>query len=186
MLFAAALPTLAVYDTGGAALGSRLIADDVAHARPSEGGTRCLRLSYAAVGIDVRRTRLSASLAGSLRERIGRSSGLLPKAGGPPNGVDHLHLDRCLLGGLTLIALGLVLNLWLVHAWYEADWGSLELQFTLRYALWGFTCMVLGANDLLRLLRRSAPYESYRPRSTGRGRIRSNGERDCTARDSPP
>ena len=36
---------------------------------------------------------------------FGRSSGLLPKAGGPPNGVDHLHLDRCLLGGLTLIAL---------------------------------------------------------------------------------
>jgi hypothetical protein len=38
--------------------------------------------------------------------------------------------------------------LWLVHAWYEADWGSLELQFTLRYALWGFTCMVLGAQTI--------------------------------------
>jgi len=79
---------------------------------------------------------------------FGRNSGLLSRDAGPPRGVDHPQLDRCLLGGLMLILGGLAIHLWLVVQWWQVGWGPLDLPFTLRYALWGFTCMVLGAQTI--------------------------------------
>jgi hypothetical protein len=79
---------------------------------------------------------------------FGRNSGLLSSRIGLRRGVNHLHLERCLLGGLLLLLVGLGLNLWLVREWFQSDLGPLNLQFTLRYALWGFTTMALGAQTI--------------------------------------
>jgi hypothetical protein len=78
---------------------------------------------------------------------FGRNSGLLSRDSGPPLGLNHL-LDRCMAGGAILILLGLGLNSWLIRQWYLCDLGPLNLQFTLRYALWGFTSMVVGAQTI--------------------------------------
>jgi hypothetical protein len=42
------------------------------------------------------------------------------------------------------VLIGFGLNLWLVRERYGRDLGSLDVEVTLRYALWGFTAMVLG------------------------------------------
>jgi hypothetical protein len=43
---------------------------------------------------------------------------------------------------------GLGLNLWLVHEWYRLNLGPLDLQVSLRLALWGFTALVLGVQTI--------------------------------------
>ena len=47
-----------------------------------------------------------------------------------------------------LLATGLGLNLWLVQTWYGVDLGPLDVQVTLRPALWGLTAMVLGVQTI--------------------------------------
>ena len=43
---------------------------------------------------------------------------------------------------------GLCLNLWLVHEWYRLNFGPLDVQVTLRNALWGFTAIVFGVQTI--------------------------------------
>jgi hypothetical protein len=71
------------------------------------------------------------------------------------------NLERGLILGGLLVLLGLVCNLWLVREWWRQELGSLEVRWTLRYALWGFTLMVFGVQTVfgsffLGLLRLSA------------------------------
>jgi hypothetical protein len=47
-----------------------------------------------------------------------------------------------------LVLVGLGLNLWLVFEWFGRNLGPLEVQTTFRYALWGFTTMVLGVQAI--------------------------------------
>lgn len=61
---------------------------------------------------------------------------------------DYVNLERGLIAGGSLLAIGLGLCLWLLEAWREADLGALNTQVTLRYALWGFTTMVLGVQTI--------------------------------------
>jgi glycosyltransferase involved in cell wall biosynthesis len=61
---------------------------------------------------------------------------------------DYLNLERGLLAGAALVLTGLGLNLWLVHEWYGLNLGPLDVQVTLRYALWGFTALVLGVQTI--------------------------------------
>jgi glycosyltransferase involved in cell wall biosynthesis len=98
---------------------------------------------------------------------FGWTSGLLPPHTFSKRVFDHLNLERGLLAGAALLATGLGLNLWLVHEWYGRNLGPLEVQTTLRYALWGFTTMVLGMQTI---------YGSFflsmlgmHPKSPGRG-----------------
>jgi glycosyltransferase involved in cell wall biosynthesis len=61
---------------------------------------------------------------------------------------DYLNLERGLLAGAVLLLLGLGLNGWLVHEWYGRNLGPLDVTTTMRYALWGFTTMVLGVQTI--------------------------------------
>jgi Glycosyl transferase family 2 len=61
---------------------------------------------------------------------------------------DHLNLERGLLAGTALVLAGLGLNLWLIHEWYRLNLGNLDVQVTMRYALWGFTSLVLGVQTI--------------------------------------
>jgi glycosyltransferase involved in cell wall biosynthesis len=74
----------------------------------------------------------------------GWTSGLLPPDPFLLKVLHHFRLERGLLVGTGLLATGLGLNLWLCYLWYSVNLGDLDALVTLRYALWGFTTMVLG------------------------------------------
>lgn len=78
----------------------------------------------------------------------GWTSGLLPRGTFSMKIFDHLNLERGLLAGAALLLAGLGLNGWLVHEWAARDLGPLDVQVTMRYALWGFTAMVLGVQTV--------------------------------------
>ena len=78
----------------------------------------------------------------------GWTSGLLPEETFSMRVFDYLNLERGLLAGAGLLLTGLGLNVWLVREWLGQDLGPLEVTSTLRYALWGFTTMVLGVQTI--------------------------------------
>ena len=78
----------------------------------------------------------------------GWTSGMLPGDTFSKGIFDHLNLERGLIGGLLLLALGLGLNVWLVSYWLGQNMGPLDVQFTLRFGLWGFILMVLGVQTI--------------------------------------
>src|SRR5262249_37763431 len=78
----------------------------------------------------------------------GWTSGLLPPSTFSLRVFDHFNLERGLLAGLALLATGLGLNVWLVCEWAGQNLGRLDVQVTLRHALWGFTTMVLGVQTI--------------------------------------
>ncbi len=61
---------------------------------------------------------------------------------------DYLYLERGLLAGGLCVIIGLALNLWLVHEWTASSLGPLDVQVTMRVALWGFTAIILGAQTI--------------------------------------
>jgi hypothetical protein len=58
-------------------------------------------------------------------------------------------LERGLIVGGTLFAVGVVLNLWLDLHWLGTGRGALDVTSTLRPSLWGFTTMIVGAQIVL-------------------------------------
>jgi hypothetical protein len=78
----------------------------------------------------------------------GWTSGLLPADTFKLGVFRHLNLERGLLAGLGLLATGLVLSFWLLSAWWGQSMGPLEVQTTMRYALWGLTTIVLGVQTI--------------------------------------
>jgi hypothetical protein len=78
----------------------------------------------------------------------GWTSGLLPADTFSSRVFDHITLERGLLAGCLLLLAGLGLNVWLIHEWLGQGMGHLEVQTTLRYALWGLTAMVLGVQTI--------------------------------------
>jgi len=78
----------------------------------------------------------------------GWTSGLLPAETFSRRVCDHVNLERGLLAGAVLLLAGLGLNGWLVHTWLRQDFGPLDVTITLRFALWGFTAMVLGVQTI--------------------------------------
>jgi hypothetical protein len=78
----------------------------------------------------------------------GWTSGLLPEETFSRRVFHYLTLERGLLAGVLLLLGGLGLNFWLVSEWWAHDLGQLEVRHTLRWALWGFTLMVLGVQTI--------------------------------------
>jgi hypothetical protein len=78
----------------------------------------------------------------------GWTSGLLPPNTFSRRVFDFFTLERGLLAGAMFLLTGLGLNVWLVREWYGVNLGPLDVQITLRYALWGFTLMVLGVQTI--------------------------------------
>jgi hypothetical protein len=99
-------------------------------------GSMCVLLGYQTLWL------------GASAKAFGQTSGLLSRNPRRLRGPDLPFLDRCLMGGLLLLLVGLGLNLFLVHEWYRCSLGPLDLQSTLRYALGGFTSMVMGAQTI--------------------------------------
>jgi glycosyltransferase involved in cell wall biosynthesis len=78
----------------------------------------------------------------------GWTSGLLPPSTFSLRVFDYLNLERGLLAGGALLLTGLGLNGWLVSVWYGQNLGPLDMGVTMRWALWGFTSMVLGVQTI--------------------------------------
>jgi hypothetical protein len=78
----------------------------------------------------------------------GWSSGLLPPDAVARQIFHHLQLERGLFAGGLLALAGLGFNLWLVAEWWGKGFGDLAVQATFRYALWGFTALVLGVQTV--------------------------------------
>jgi glycosyltransferase involved in cell wall biosynthesis len=75
-------------------------------------------------------------------------SGLLPPDAFLQRVFDHFSLERGLLAGLALVAVGLGFNFRLVGEWCSLNLGPLDVQTTFRWALWGFTAIVLGVQTV--------------------------------------
>jgi glycosyltransferase involved in cell wall biosynthesis len=78
----------------------------------------------------------------------GWTSGLLPPKTFSTRIFRFLNLERGLAAGAALFLTGLGLNVSLLVHWYGQSLGGLEVQTTLRQALWGFTTMVLGVQTI--------------------------------------
>src|SRR5262245_21744956 len=78
----------------------------------------------------------------------GWTSGILPRDTFSVRLFDHLYLERGVLAGLILLCIGIGLNIWLIVQWSSEGWGPLDVPITMRYALWGFTTMVLGVQTI--------------------------------------
>jgi hypothetical protein len=78
----------------------------------------------------------------------GWTSGLLPPDRVSQRVFQQFRLERWLITGAALLVAGLGLNGWLLVAWCRDGLGPLDVQTTLRFALWGFTGMILGAQAI--------------------------------------
>jgi hypothetical protein len=85
---------------------------------------------------------------GAFAKIHGWTSGFLPPDRMSLRIFDHVNLERGLLAGGALLLTGLGLCVWLVAQWWSADFGRLDLPVTMRYALWGFTTLVLGVQTM--------------------------------------
>jgi hypothetical protein len=99
-------------------------------------GSLCVILGYQALWL------------GAFAKIHGWTSGLLPADAISLKIFDHIYLERGVVVGIVTLLAGLALNIWLVIVWSAENWGPLEVQTTLRFALWGFTLMVLGAQTI--------------------------------------
>jgi len=78
----------------------------------------------------------------------GWTSGLLPPDRVSLRLFRQFRLERWLVTGVVLLVAGLGFNGWLLAAWFREGLGPLDVQTTLRFALWGFTAMILGAQTI--------------------------------------
>jgi hypothetical protein len=76
------------------------------------------------------------------------TSGMLPPDRLSQSVLQRFRLERWLMTGAALLAAGVGLNGWLLGAWFREGLGPLDVQTTLRFALWGFTAMILGAQTI--------------------------------------
>ena len=138
------LPALALFDPFGTPHCLRPWTHGLADSRSSSGERCCDRCPHHDSWDSVSVPGVSDALALAFAKMFGWVSGILPADTLSLRVFDYLNLERGLLADATLVVTGLSLNLWLVHEWYRLNLGPLDVQITLRYALWGFTALVLG------------------------------------------
>ncbi len=76
------------------------------------------------------------------------TSGLMPGSRPAIGWFRYLTLERGLILGALTVAVGLLLNGGLCAYWWRVDLGPLEIQVTMRYALWGSTLMLMGMQTI--------------------------------------
>lgn len=81
---------------------------------------------------------------------------------------DYITLERGLVTGTVVLLAGLGLNSWLCYSWWDYNFGPLEVQVTMRKALWGSALMILGVQTIygsffLSLLRMTKDCKAQRP-----------------------
>ena len=79
---------------------------------------------------------------------FGWTSGLLPAGTFSLRVFNHFNLERGLLAGVVLLATGSILALGLIVRWSQRGLGPLDVQVTLRPALWALTTLVAGAQTI--------------------------------------
>src|SRR5262249_7163753 len=77
--------------------------------------------------------------------KFGQVSGILPTSKRTEEILAGMGLERGLILGTVLLLVGLGLNGYLAAIWFGEHLGHLNVQATLRWAIWGCTTMVLGA-----------------------------------------
>ncbi len=85
---------------------------------------------------------------GFLAKVYGHYSGVLPAGPTVKKILTTFTLERGLVTGLCVAAIGLAANLWLVWEWLGHDFGRLDISMTMRWALWGLTMMVAGVQTV--------------------------------------
>jgi glycosyltransferase involved in cell wall biosynthesis len=113
-------------------------------------GTLCVLLGYQTLWL------------GFLARVYGHFSGVLPSGPTIQRLLRAFTLERGLVTGVVVLLLGLGANLWLVHEWVGRDMGQLDIPYTMRFALWGLTAMVVGVQTVyssffLSMLRMTRP-----------------------------
>lgn len=78
----------------------------------------------------------------------GGVSGVLPPDAFTRTFSLHFTLERGVVTGTVLLLAGLACDSWVMAEWLARDLGALEVCTTLRFALWGLTAMVLGAQTI--------------------------------------
>lgn len=99
-------------------------------------GSLCLLLGY------------QTGWLGFLAKVYGHYSGVLPAGAVVKRVLSTFTLERGLVAGLAVLALGLAANLWLTWEWSSRNFGPLDISQTMRFALWGLTAMVTGAQTI--------------------------------------
>ena len=79
---------------------------------------------------------------------FGYASGLLPEPTWSKRFVEYFYVERGLILGLILLAMGLGLNLWLANQCYGTSVSPADISATLRVALWGLMSMLLGGQTI--------------------------------------
>ncbi len=74
--------------------------------------------------------------------------GFLPEKTFSENAFRWMTLERGLLVGFVLLAVGLGLNGWMLLDWFGSDFGPMPLEWTMRVLLWGCTTIVLGVQTI--------------------------------------
>lgn len=75
-------------------------------------------------------------------------SGLLPAKTFSPKTFEIFNLERGLIAGVSVTALGLGILGWLAWHWHGTNLGNLDVANTMRPALWGFVLTVLGVQTV--------------------------------------
>lgn len=73
---------------------------------------------------------------------------LVPVPASGPGMLRLATLERGLILGAILFACGFVVGLYLLHYWYVRDFGLLDVEITLRYAIWSMLLIVLGIQTI--------------------------------------
>jgi hypothetical protein len=115
------------------------------------------RLTIGPIGFDVH-TLLFASLAiicgyqsvvfAIFTKVIAINDGLLPVDGRIRQVFQLVTLERGLLVGAAGLLAGVVLLLGAVLQWRAAGFGALDVRYTMRWAIPGMTCAVLGVQTI--------------------------------------
>jgi glycosyltransferase involved in cell wall biosynthesis len=75
-------------------------------------------------------------------------SGILPATTFSPRTFDSFNLERGLIAGVSLTAVGNGILGWLAWHWHGADLGPLDVTVTLRPAIWGCVLTILGMQTI--------------------------------------